>query len=102
MNWQSTIRILDCPRFAEPFRDEIREDAEKLAAEKQLEIEFVCGHDIREEKLIEGIPEKRSRHPGLVYILSAMESCPTYKPWLDKNTSAICLKPDQARSIFIW
>jgi putative NADH-flavin reductase len=31
--YQSHVRIFDYPRFAEPFRDKIRENAEKLAAE---------------------------------------------------------------------
>ena len=41
------IRIFDYPRFAEPFRDELRENAEKLAAENDIEIEFVRNHEIR-------------------------------------------------------
>lgn len=96
------IRIFDYPRFAAPFRDEINENAKKLAAESHLEIEFVRSHDIRKEKLVEGILEKRGRHPGLVHILSAMEACPTYKPWHDKKTGATYLKPDQTRCLHYY
>lgn len=35
------VRIFDYPRFAEPFRDELRENAERLAAEAGLEIELI-------------------------------------------------------------
>jgi hypothetical protein len=96
------IRIFDYPRFAEPFRDEIRENAEKIAADNRLEIEFVRSHDIRKEKLIEAIIEKRGRHPGMVHILSAMEACPTYKPWHDKKSGATYLKPDQTRCLHYY
>lgn len=35
------VRIFDYPRFAEPFREELRENAERLAAEAGIEIEFI-------------------------------------------------------------
>ena len=60
------IRIFDYPHFAEPFRDELRATAERLAADNGLKIEFV---------------RERGEKPGLVAILSAMERCATYKPW---------------------
>ena len=100
--YANNIRIFDYSKFAEPLRDEIRENAQKIAAENQLEIEHVRSHDIRKEKLIEGILEKRGRHPGLVYILSAMEACPTYKPWHDKKTGKTYLKPDQAKCLHYY
>jgi hypothetical protein len=96
------IRIFDYPRFAEPFRDEIRENAQKLAAENNLEIEFVRNHNTRKEKLIEDVLKKRGRRPGLVHILSAMEACSTYKPWHDKKTGATYLKPDQAKCLHYY
>src|SRR5437763_10299908 len=38
--FERNIRIFDYPRFAEPFRNRIRENAEKLAADTGVEIEF--------------------------------------------------------------
>jgi hypothetical protein len=35
------IRIFDYPRFAEPCREELRDNAERLASENGLKIEFV-------------------------------------------------------------
>lgn len=35
------VRIFDYPRFAEPYQNEVRENAERLAAEADLEIEFI-------------------------------------------------------------
>jgi len=96
------IRIFDYPIFAQPFRDELRENAERLAAENGLEIEFVRNHETRKERLIQEILQKRGDHPGLVYILSAMETCPTYKPWHDKQTGKTYLKPDQSKCLHYY
>src|SRR5437016_9870789 len=35
------IRIFDYPRFAQPLRDQLRENAERLAVENSLSIEFI-------------------------------------------------------------
>jgi hypothetical protein len=43
------VRIFDYPRFAEPFRDQLRENAERLAAEAGIEIEFVRKRNFRKE-----------------------------------------------------
>lgn len=39
--FERNIRIFDYPRFAEPFRNRIRENPEKLAADTGVEIEFI-------------------------------------------------------------
>ena len=39
------------------------------------------------------ILEERGRHPGLVHIFSAMETCASFRPWHDKKTHQTCLKP---------
>jgi len=77
------IRIFDYPRFAQPFRDRIRENAERIAAEHGLEINFVRKASTRKEKLVAAILAERGNAPGLVCILSAMERCTSYKPWVD-------------------
>ena len=99
---RNKIRIFDYPEFAKPFRDELRENAERLAAENGIEIEFVRNHETRKEKLIKEILQKRGDHPGLVHILSAMESCSTYKPWHDKKTGETYLKPDRGRCLHYY
>ena len=96
------IRIFDYPRFAEPFRDELRKNAEKLASENDLKIECVRNHKTRKEDLIQKILKKRGAQLGLVAILSAMESCPTYKPWYDKESKRAYLKPDQSKCLHYY
>lgn len=96
------IRIFDYPRFAEPLRDELRENAEKIAADNGLGIEFVRKNGFRKEKAIKDILKERGHHPGHVAIISAMEACPTYKPWHDKKTHKTFLKPSQGKCLHYY
>ena len=96
------IRIFDYPRWAEPFRDELRGNAERLASENGRQIEFVRNHDDRKTDLIKKIVKERGDHPGLVHILSAMEGCATYKPWHDKQSGRTYLKADQGRCLHYY
>jgi hypothetical protein len=86
------IRIFDYAKFAEPFRNRLRENAEKLAGENNIEIEFVKKADTRKEAIISQILKNRGTRSGLVHILSAMETCSTYKPWHDKQSEKTFLK----------
>src|SRR5438046_2102812 len=83
--YQSRVRIFGYPKFAEPFRDAIRQNAEKLAADHGLEIEYIRKKNFRKEDRIKEILAKREDKPGLVWIFSAMEPCSTSKPWYDKS-----------------
>jgi len=79
------IRIFDYTKFAEPLRDEIRSNAEKLAKENGIEIEFLRKRNVRKEAIVEKILAQRGNHPGLVCILSAMEACQAYQPWHSRS-----------------
>lgn len=68
------------PKFAEPFKETIRVNAERIAKENGMEIEFIRKSGVRKESIISEKIEKRGNHPGIVHIISAMEACPTYKP----------------------
>ena len=103
--YERKIRIFDYPKFAEPFRNTLRENAERLAAENGIEIEFLRKRNFRKEDRVQEIVAKRGDHPGLVCILSAMESCSTYKPRHNKNTGKTYLLPDDGKCLhyyFYW
>jgi hypothetical protein len=100
--YANQIRIFDYPRFAEPLRDEIRENAEKIAKENDIEIEHIRKKGVRKESIIEKIIEKRGTHPGLVHIISVMERCPSYKPWHDKNTHKTFLIPVEGKCLHYY
>ena len=96
------IRIFDYPRFAEPYRNQLRENAERLAAENGIPIEHLRKKNIRQEKLVQAVLAKRGHHPGLVAIFSAMESCPTYQPWHNKETGKTYLRPDDGKCLHYY
>jgi hypothetical protein len=96
------VRIFDYAKFAEPLRDEIRANAEKLAKDSGIEIEFVRKATFRKEARIKEILAERGNHPGLVHVLSAIESCASYKPWHDKTTGRTFLKPDSGKCLHYY
>ena len=94
------IRIFDYPRFAQPLRDELRENAERLAAENGLSIEFIRRtKSFRKEEKVQQILRQRGLHPGLVCIFSAMEPCGSYQPWHNKQTGKTYLRPDPGKCL---
>ena len=95
-------RIFDYPRFAQPLRDAIRANAESLAEQAGVEIEFIRKAHIRKEDRVQAVLKPRGDHPGLVHIISAMETCPTYKPWHDKPTHQTYLKPDTGKCLHYY
>jgi len=88
------IRLFDYPRWAEPLRDELRANAERLAGEAGLKIEFIRKlKAFRKEDRVQEILAERGDHPGLVHIFSAMEGCSSYRPWYDKGSGKTLFKP---------
>ena len=100
--FERKIRIFDYPRFAERFRDRIRENAERMAAEAGIGIEFVRKRNFRKEDRAKEILAKRGGQPGLVCIFSAMEPCSTYKPWHNKQTGKTYLVPDDGKCLHYY
>jgi recombinational DNA repair protein RecT len=96
------IRIFDYTQFAEPLRDEIRLHAERLAQENGLEIEFIRKKDFRKEERIKKIIAQRGDHPGLVHIFSALEPCPSFKPWHDKKTGRTFLRGTESKCVHYY
>jgi len=97
------IRLFDYPRWAEPFRDTIRTHAEQFARDHGLTIEFVRRlKAFRKEERIKAIMAQRGDAPGLVHIFSAMEACPSYKPWHDKQTGKTFLRATEAKCLHYY
>ena len=87
------IRLFDYPRFVEPLRNELRQNAERIAQENGLEIEFIrSAHAFRKEDRIRAVVQQRGNQPGLVHIFSAMEPCPAFTPWHDKTSGKTTLR----------
>lgn len=45
--YQKGVKIFDYPKFAEPFKEFIRNNAESIAKENGLEIEFIRKSEVR-------------------------------------------------------
>jgi hypothetical protein len=96
------VRLFDFPRWAEPLRDQIRSNAESLAREAGVEIDFIRRKNFRKEERIKELIAKRGEHPGLVHIFSAMEPCQSFRPWHDKQTNRTILKARQAQCLHYY
>ncbi len=96
------VRIFDYPKFAEPFKDTLRTNAEQVAKDNGIEIEFVAKSHIRKEDLVKKVLDKRGTRTGLVHILSAMEACGSYKPWHNKQSGKTFLKGTQGKCLHYY
>ena len=97
------IRIFDFTKFAEPHRDAIRDNAERVARENGLSIEFIRKIGaFRKEDRIQEILAERGTHPGLVHIFSAIETCASFQPWHDKRSGKTFLKPDSGKCLHYY
>lgn len=100
--YQNEVKIFNYPKFAEPFKEAIRANAERIAKENNVEIEFIRKAGVRKETIISEKIKIRGGHPGIVHIISAMETCNTYKPWHDKTTGKTFLKPDTSKCLHYY
>lgn len=97
------IRIFDYKNLVQPLRDILRTNAETIAQENGLEIEFITkSKGFRKEDRIRKIIESRGDHSGLVHIFSAMERCAAYKPWHDKQTGKTFVKRTQGKCLHYY
>lgn len=101
--YAQNILIFDYTKFAEPLRDTIRQNAQRLAEENGLEIEFIRKHKaFRKEARIKAIIKERGTQPGLVHIFSAMEPCQAYQPWHDKQSHKTFVRTTQSKCLHYY
>lgn len=80
-------RCFDFSDVFKPITEVIIENANKIAAENNMEIEYInnVGAFRKDDKIAEIISEL-GKTEGLIKIYSQKEGCGTYKPWTDKET----------------
>jgi len=97
------IRIFDYKHLVLPLQDVIRTNAEAIAKENGLSIEFIRkSKGFRKEDRVQKIIQSRGDHPGLVHIFSAMESCEAYQPWHDKRTGKTFVRRTQGKCLHYY
>ena len=96
-------RIFDFANIFTPVTEDIKKNAERIAAENGIKIEYIrkSGAFRKDDKIAEIIKE-RGTHEGLVHIFSAMEIANTYKPWHDKQTNKTYFKNDQTKCLHYY
>ena len=96
------IRIFDYKKLAQDQRDQIRANTERVAKEAGVTIHHIRRKGVRKEKVAREYLERRGEAPGLVCILSAMESCTSYKPWHDKKSGRTFLKTSGGKCLHYY
>ncbi|MFQ5407081.1 MAG: MarR family transcriptional regulator [Anaerolineales bacterium] len=102
--YQHDIMIFDYrKRFANPLRETLRANAETIARENGLKIEFIrSSKAFRKEDRIQEILRTRGGQPGLVHIFSAMERCLAYTPWHDKQIGKTYVKVTSGKCLHYY
>lgn len=96
------IRIFDYTKWANPLRERVRRSAQRLAEQEGLTIRHIGKRKVRKESVIARILKERGEAPGLVAILSAMESCPSFLPWHDKKTKRTFLRYKEGKCLHYY
>jgi hypothetical protein len=97
---QHKYRIFDFANVFTPVTERIRKNAESLANDNGLEIEYIRNTNaFRKEDRIAAIVEARGEDEGLVHIFSALEVNKTYKPWHDKTNGRTFFKNDNTKCL---
>ena len=96
------IRIFDYAQFAKPLAEQVRANAQRLAGQAGITIEYVKKLNFRKEDRVRQILKARGEHPGLVHVFSALEPCSTYQPWHDKRSGKTYLKPDGGKCLHYY
>ena len=66
------IRIFDYTKFAEPLRDQIRNNAERLAEDDGLQIQFLRKSKVRKEAIVSTGCATCARSPGARFACSSI------------------------------
>jgi hypothetical protein len=101
--YKHNYKIFDFHKVFEPVTEEIKKNAERIARENGLKIEYVRKTGaFRKEDRIQEIIKTRGEHEGLVHIFSALETSNTFKSWHNKDTDKTYFKPDQTKCLHYY
>jgi len=101
--YEKGFLIFDFAKIFKPLTEAIRANAEKIAEESGIKIEFIRKPGaFRKEDRIAEIIKQRGSHEGLVHVFSCLELSITYSPWHDKSTGKTFLKNDQTKCLHYY
>ena len=97
------IKIFDYAKFSQPLTEKVRTNAERIAKDEGIEIEFIRRlQAFRKDDRIQEIIREKEITEGLVHIFSAMEACNTYRPWHDKVSGRTFFKFDTSKCLHYY
>ena len=100
------VRIFDYPKFAQPYRDLIRENAEKLAKDNGIKIHYIANSEIKTGDVVKAeltrIKKSGQTVEGLFYIISCKELCSYYRPRYNEITGNCHLEKKWAPSLHYY
>jgi len=92
--------MFDFAKVFTPVTEQIKKNAERIAEENGLEIEYIRKTQaFRKEDRIEAIVKERGEQEGLVHIFSALELNKTYTPWHNKANGTTYFKKDKTKCL---
>jgi len=101
--YEMGYRIFDFAKIFEPITNAIKENAQRIADENGVEIEYIRKTSaFRKDDRIASIIESRGTHEGLVHVFSVLELSNTYKPWHDKASNKTFFKSDQTKCLHYY
>ena len=96
-------RCFDFHKVFEPVTKKIIENAERIAAENNMEIEYIRNvKSFRKDDKIADILSVRGNNEGLVKIYSQLETCKTYSPWTDKISGKTCFRYELTKRLHYY
>jgi len=96
------IRIFDYAQFSQPLHEQMVAHAEAVAKANGLEIEYIRKEGFSQGRPHPEDPQQRGEQPGLVHIFSALEPCPSYRPWHNKSTGRTYLLRDSGKCLHYY
>lgn len=96
------IQIKDYPKYAQKLRDELCLGIKEIAQQEGISIEHLNSYRISKEAHIKKILDQRGTHPGLVHILTVMETCPCYKQYFNPTIGQLRLKASKTKCLHYY
>lgn len=97
------LLLKDFKAFVSPLRQQLIENTLQIAKDEDLEIEFIRkSRSVRKEDLVQQKLTQRGDHPGLVCILSAMETCYSYEFRYDQQNNRPALRPTGGKCLHYY
>jgi hypothetical protein len=101
--YANNFMIFDFVKIFTPVTDNIIKNAQKIAKENNLKIEYIPKtKSFRKDDKIAEIIKTRGTHEGMVHIFSQKETYNSYEPWHDKTNHKTHFKNTTTNSLVYY